>query len=153
VFISGVEIPIMSTAQIVFLPAYRTEPGRLLMLLRRAAADDRDAFTRLYDALLPQVTATARARLAKAGPILEVIAATFVEAWHCADQHTEHGTDVAGWINGIAARRAGEPYADAPAPDHHGPDRRAPDGRAPDRRAPDRLVLDAILHREPRRRI
>lgn len=122
----------MTTAQIVFLPAYRTEPGRLLRLLRRVAADDRYAFTRLYDALLPQVTATARDRLAKAGPIVEIIAATFVEAWHCADQHTGPGSDVAGWINGIAARRAGEPYADATAPD--------------------RLVLNTLLMRLPRRR-
>ena len=97
------------TTPVVFLTAYRTEPARLLMLVRRMASNDREAFTRLYDALLPDVTAIV-------GPLRddpieadEVIAATFVEAWQSADLHTKPGTDVAGWIDEIAVRRAGEP--------------------------------------------
>src|SRR5690349_1742443 len=38
---------------VVFLTEYRREPARLLMLLRRSAAADRLAFTRLYHALAP----------------------------------------------------------------------------------------------------
>jgi len=93
--------------KVVFLTEYRREPTRLLMLLRRSAADDRDAFTRLYHALAPDVYAIVHASLDddRAG---EVAAATFLEAWHSADLHTAPGTDVAGWITGIAARRAEE---------------------------------------------
>lgn len=93
--------------RVVFLTEYRREPARLLMLLRRSAAADRDAFTRLYHALAPDVHATVREVLDgdRAG---EVTAAAFLEAWHSADLHTAPGTDVAGWIIGIAARRAEE---------------------------------------------
>jgi len=98
----------MTTPPVVFLTAYRTQPARLLMLVRRMAANDRDAFTRLYDALLPEVAATVRPLRADPALADEVIAATFVEAWQSADLHTAPGTDVATWIDGIAARRGGE---------------------------------------------
>jgi hypothetical protein len=94
---------------VVFLTAYRTEPARLLMLIRRVASDDRDAFTRLYDALVPDVTATVRALLKDNARAGEITAATFLEAWQSADLHTAPGTDVAAWIHDIAARRAAEP--------------------------------------------
>ncbi|AGZ43838.1 hypothetical protein [Actinoplanes friuliensis] len=92
---------------VVFLPEYRREPARLLRLLRRAAAADRDAFTRLYQALAPDVDAAVHVTLGGERAD-EVAAATFLEAWQSADLHTAPGTDVAGWIIGIAARRAGE---------------------------------------------
>jgi RNA polymerase sigma-70 factor (ECF subfamily) len=79
------------------------------MLVRRIAAEDKDAFTRLYDALLPEVSETIRGRLANASRADEIAAATFVEAWQEADLHTGPGTDVAAWIRGIAERRATEP--------------------------------------------
>lgn len=94
---------------VVFLTVYRTGSARLLMLLRRTAADDLDAFTRLYEALLPDVVATVCAALDDAEHIEEVTAATFLEVWQSAEEHTAAGTDVAGWITGIAARRAAEP--------------------------------------------
>ena len=92
---------------VVFLTEYRMEPARLLMLLRRSAAADRNAFTRLYHALAPNVNATVCEVLDgdRAG---EVAAATFLEAWQSADLHTAPGTDVAEWIIGIATRRAEE---------------------------------------------
>ncbi|MEU7906873.1 hypothetical protein [Actinoplanes sp. NPDC049118] len=92
---------------VVFLTEYRREPARLLMLLRRSAAADRDAFTRLYHALAPDVHATVREVL-DGDRAREVAAAAFLEAWHSAELHTAPGTDVAGWIIGIAARRAEE---------------------------------------------
>ncbi|MBB4762104.1 hypothetical protein ACFQFC_38735 [Amorphoplanes digitatis] len=104
--------------EVVFLTEYRREPTRLLMLLRRSAADDRDAFTRLYHALSPDVYATVHAALGD-DRVNEVTAATFLEAWHSADLHTAPGTDVAGWIIGIAARRAEE--QDEPAEQWDGP--------------------------------
>ena len=94
---------------VVFLTMYRTGPARLLMLLRRTAADDLDAFTRLYEALLPGVVARVCDALDDAERIEEVTAATFLEVWQSAEEHTAAGTDVAGWITGIAARRAAEP--------------------------------------------
>ena len=99
----------MTTRPVVFLTTYRTEPARLLMLVRRMASNDRDAFTRLYAALLPDVTAIVRPRRDDAADADDVIAATFVEAWQSADAHTKRGTDVAAWIDEIALRRAEEP--------------------------------------------
>jgi RNA polymerase sigma-70 factor (ECF subfamily) len=99
----------MTSRPVVFLTAYRTEPARLLMLVRRMASNDRDAFTRLYDALLPDVTAIVRPRRDDPADADDVIAATFVEAWQSADLHTKPGTDVAAWIDEIAQRRADEP--------------------------------------------
>jgi RNA polymerase sigma-70 factor (ECF subfamily) len=105
------------TTPVVFLTAYRTEPARLLMLVRRMASNDREAFTRLYDALLPDVTAIVGPLRADPMEADEVIAATFVEAWQSAGLHTKPGTDVAGWIDEIAVRRAAEP--DAPGLTSH----------------------------------
>jgi sigma-70-like protein len=99
----------MTTRPVVFLTAYRTEPARLLRLVRRMASNDRDAFIRLYDALLPDVTAIVRPRRDDPAAADDVIAATFVEAWQSADLHTRPGTDVAAWIDEIALRRAEEP--------------------------------------------
>ena len=96
------------TAAVVFLTEYRGQPSRLLMLLRRAAAADQAAFARLHLALEAEVTAVVHRLLGDAERADEVVAATFLEAWQCADLHTAPGTDVAGWIVGIAARRAGE---------------------------------------------
>ena len=96
------------TAQVVFLPEYRDRPARLLRLLQRVAAADRVAFSRLHIALEPDVTAIVHEHLSDDVRAGEVAAASFLEAWHSADQHTAPGTDVAGWITGIAARRAGE---------------------------------------------
>jgi hypothetical protein len=97
------------TAPVVFLTAYRTEPARLLMLVRRMAENDRNAFSRFYDALLPEVTATVRPLRDNPVGADEVIAATFVEAWQSADLHIGPGSDVAAWIDEVAARRAAEP--------------------------------------------
>lgn len=96
------------TATVVFLTEYRDRPSRLLMLLRRVAAADQAAFARLYTALEPDVTAIVAEQLADHERAGEVTAATFLEMWQSADLHTEPGTDVAGWITGIAARRAGD---------------------------------------------
>jgi RNA polymerase sigma-70 factor (ECF subfamily) len=80
------------------------------MLVRRMASnDDRDAFTRLYDALLPDVTAIVGPLRRDPAQADEIIAATFMEVWQSADLHTKPGTDVAGWIDEIAVRRATEP--------------------------------------------
>jgi hypothetical protein len=95
-------------APVVFLTEYRGQPSRLLMLLRRVAAADQVAFTRLHIALAPEVTAIVHERLGDGVRADEVAAATFLEAWQSAELHTAPGTDVAGWITGIAARRAGE---------------------------------------------
>jgi len=96
------------TTSVVFLTEYRGQPSRLLMLLRRVAAADQAAFARLYLALEPAVAAIVHGQLGAGDRAAEVTAATFLEAWQCADLHTAPGTDVAGWIAGIAARRAGE---------------------------------------------
>jgi DNA-directed RNA polymerase specialized sigma24 family protein len=96
------------TAPVVFLTEYRDRPARLLRLLRRVAAADRVAFSRLYIALEPDVTAIVHEHLADDERAGEVTAASFLEAWQSADLHTAPGTDVAEWVTGIAARRAGE---------------------------------------------
>jgi DNA-directed RNA polymerase specialized sigma24 family protein len=93
---------------VVFLTEYRDQPSRLLALLRRVATADQVAFTRLHIALAPDVAAIVHERLGDGERADEVTAATFLEAWQSADLHTAPGTDVAGWITGIAARRAGE---------------------------------------------
>ena len=95
-------------APVVFLTAYRGQPARLLTLVRRVAAGDRMAFIRLHTALEPQVTAIVQAQLGEDDRAAEVAAATFLEVWQSADGQTAPGTDVAGWISGIAARRVGE---------------------------------------------
>lgn len=96
------------SSSVVFLGAYRTDPSRLLMLVRRVASDDRAAFTRLYDALLPQVSATVRSVVKDPERAAAVTSAAFVEAWLSADAHTALGTDIAAWITSIATRLAGE---------------------------------------------
>jgi RNA polymerase sigma-70 factor (ECF subfamily) len=96
------------TAAVVSLSEYRGQPARLLMLLRRVAAGDQAAFARLHLAVEPEVTATVHRLLGAGDRADEVTAAAFLEAWQCADLHTAPGTDVTGWIVGIAARRAGE---------------------------------------------
>ena len=93
---------------VVFLTEYRGQPSRLLMLLRRVATADQVAFTRLHIALAADVAAIVHERLGDDERADEVTAATFLEARQSADLHTAPGTDVAGWITGIAARRAGE---------------------------------------------
>ena len=94
---------------VVSMAEYRTGPIRLLMLVRRVAAEDRGAFTRLYDALVVQVSATVRDILADPVRVDMVTSATFVEAWRSAGCHTAPGTDVAAWITSVAIRRAREP--------------------------------------------
>lgn len=128
------------TATVVFLTEYRGQPDRLLMLLRRVAAADQAAFARLHIALAPEVTAIVRGQLGDAERAEEVAAATFLEAWQAADLHTAPGTDVAGWIIGIAARRAGE--QDAPRTRSH------PSGRD----FTSAVTLDALLRHRPARR-
>lgn len=93
---------------VVFLTEYRGQPARLLMLLRQVAAADQAAFARLHIALAADVAAIVHDQLGDDERAAEVAAATFLEAWQTADLHTAPGTDVAGWITGIAARRAGE---------------------------------------------
>lgn len=97
-----------SPATVVYLTEYRGRPARLLSLLRRVAAADQAAFGRLYIALAPEVATIVHERIGDGDRAVEVVAATFLEAWQTADLHTAPGTDVAGWITGIAARRAGE---------------------------------------------
>ncbi|RSM68480.1 hypothetical protein DMB66_13410 [Actinoplanes sp. ATCC 53533] len=128
-------------ATVVFLTEYRGQPSRLLMLLRRVAAADQAAFGRLYIALEPDVTTIVHERIGDDDRAAEVAAATFLEAWQTADLHTAPGTDVAGWITGIAARRAGE--QDDPRTRSHPSDQ----GYSP------ALTLDALLdHPKPARR-
>jgi DNA-directed RNA polymerase specialized sigma24 family protein len=97
-------------APVVFLTEYRDRPARLLMLVRRVVAADQIAFGRLYLALEPDVTAVVQKQVGDERQAGEIAAATFLEAWQSAEQHTAPGTDVAGWITGIAARRAGEQH-------------------------------------------
>ena len=128
------------TATVVFLIEYRGRPPRLLMLLRRVAAADQGAFARLYVALEPDVAAVVHRQLSDEERAGEVAAATFLEAWQYADLHTAPGTDVAGWITGIAARRAGE--QDDPRTRAH-PSHR---GESPG------VALEALLDHRPVRR-
>jgi RNA polymerase sigma-70 factor (ECF subfamily) len=130
------------TAVVVFLTEYRGRPVRLLMLLRRVAAADQAAFARLYVALEPDVAAVVYRQLGDCERAEEVAAATFLEAWQCADLHTAPGTDVAGWITGIAARRAGE--QDDPRTRSH-PSRS-------DRQHSSGMTLEALLDHRPVRR-
>jgi DNA-directed RNA polymerase specialized sigma24 family protein len=95
---------------VVFLTEYRDRPSRLLTLLRRVSAGDQIAFGRLYLALEPDVTTVVQEQVGDDREAGEITAATFLEAWQSADLHTAPGTDVAGWITGIAARRAGEQH-------------------------------------------
>jgi hypothetical protein len=100
-----------STSVVVSMAGYRVAPVRLLALVRGCAVKDRRAFTRLYDALSPAVTATVRAIVADRVRAEAVTSAAFLEAWHSAQQHTARGTDVAAWIEELAVRRAAEPQS------------------------------------------
>jgi RNA polymerase sigma-70 factor (ECF subfamily) len=107
----------MST--VIVLAEYRTAPGRLLGLVRGTAAGDREAFTRLHDALASAVSTTVGAVVADTVRADAVASATFLEVWAAAGSHTAPGTDVAAWITGIALRRAEEPQVpDAANPGH-----------------------------------
>jgi hypothetical protein len=101
-----------SRDQVVRLDVFRTEPVRLLKLVRLTAAMDRQAFTRLYHALAPTVTVAAYSIVSDRIRADAVTSATFVEAWKSAQQHTARGTDVAAWIRDVAVRRAGAAPAD-----------------------------------------
>ena len=127
-------------APVVFLTEYRDRPSRLLTLLRRVSAGDQIAFGRLYLALEPDVTTVVQEQVGDDREAGEIAAATFLEAWQSADLHTAPGTDVAGWITGIAARRAGE--QDDPRTRAH-PSHR---GESPG------VALEALLDHRPVRR-
>jgi hypothetical protein len=100
-----------TTPVVVSLAGYRVAPYRLLALLRGCAVKDRRAFTRLYDALSPAVTAAVRDIVTDRVQADAVTSAAFLEAWHSAQLHTGGGTDVAAWIEDLAVRRAGAPPA------------------------------------------
>ena len=97
------------SATVIALAAYRTSPGRLLQLVRCTAALDREAFTRLYDALEPAVTATVGELADDPARVDAITSATFVMVWHAAIANTASGTDVMAWVTGIAVRLATEP--------------------------------------------
>jgi hypothetical protein len=94
--------------RVVVLAEYRTSNARLLTLVRRAAAEDREAFTRLYDALLPEISAAVGGLVADPVRVDAVTSAAFGEAWSVAKSHTGPRTDVAAWITDIALRLARE---------------------------------------------
>jgi DNA-directed RNA polymerase specialized sigma24 family protein len=125
---------------VVFLTEYRDRPGRLLMLLRRVAVADQVAFARLHQALETDVATIVHEQLGDDHRAGEVVAATFLEAWQNADLHTASGTDVAGWITGIAERRAGE--QDDPRTRSHPSQQGYSAG----------VALEALLERRPARR-
>jgi len=99
--------PTGSPPVVVSLAGYRVAPNRLLGLLRGCAVKDRRAFTRLYDALSPAVTAAVRDIVTDRVQADALTSEAFVEAWHSAQTHTARGTDVAAWIEELAVRRAG----------------------------------------------
>ncbi|GAA0816639.1 hypothetical protein [Spirilliplanes yamanashiensis] len=98
------------------LAAYRTDPARLRHLVRGMAVLDRAAFTRLYEALSPAVTAGLTALMTDPARAREFTAAAFVEAWQTANAHTAD-EDVAGWITGVAMMLALEAGPDTEADD------------------------------------
>jgi DNA-directed RNA polymerase specialized sigma24 family protein len=101
------------TATVTALAAYRTSPGRLLHLVRCTAALDRQAFTRLYDALKPAVTATVGELADDPARADAITAATFVMVWQTAIRNTAAGTDVTAWVTGIAVDLTAEPASTA----------------------------------------
>jgi hypothetical protein len=88
------------------LGAYKTGPARLDMLVRRMAGEDRDAFVRFYDAVLPQVATLIESLQPDPVRAEEAAAATFVAAWLHAAEQAASGTGVEEWIAGIATRAA-----------------------------------------------
>jgi RNA polymerase sigma-70 factor (ECF subfamily) len=122
---------------VVSLARYRVAPNRLLGLLRGCAVKDRRAFTRLYDALSPTVTAAVRDIVTDRVRADVVTSEAFVEAWHSAQTHTARGTDVAAWNEDLAVRRAGG----------------TPAGEVPEQRTrADGPTLAQLLQRTPARR-
>jgi hypothetical protein len=101
-------------ATVTALATYRTAPGRLLELVRCTAALDREAFTRLHDALAPAVTATVGELTDDPVRADAITSATFVTVWQTAIANTAAGTNVTAWVIDIAVRLAAEP-ADPPA--------------------------------------
>ena len=101
------------TASVTALAAYRTSPGRLLHLVRCTAALDRQAFTRLYDALKPVVTATVDELADDPARADAITSATFVMVWQTAIRNTAAGTDVTAWVTGIAVDLMAEPAGTA----------------------------------------
>jgi hypothetical protein len=97
------------TATVTALAAYRTSPSRLLHLVRCTAALDRQAFTRLYDALKPVVTATVGELADDPAQADAITSATFVMVWQTAIGNTASGTDVAAWVTDIAVNLTAEP--------------------------------------------
>jgi hypothetical protein len=121
---------------VVSLAGYRVAPNRLLGLLRGCAVKDRRAFTRLYDALSPAVTAAVQDIVTDRAQADAVTSEAFVEAWHSAQTHTARGTDVAAWIEDLAVRRAGG----------------TPAGEEPERILVGGPTLAQLLQRTPARR-
>ena len=105
------------TATVTILATYRTAPGRLLELVRCTAALDRKAFTRLYDALAPAVTATAGELTDDPVRADAITSATFVLVWQTAIANTAASTNVTAWVLDIAVRLAAEPADIAIGPD------------------------------------
>jgi RNA polymerase sigma-70 factor (ECF subfamily) len=91
---------------VVSLTDYRTGPERLRVLVRRVASHDRRAFARLYDALAPMITTAVYDIVVDRLRAEAITAAVFLEVWRCADRHIAPGTDVVGWIAGLALQEA-----------------------------------------------
>lgn len=87
------------------------------VLVTRIAGGDRGAFRTLYERFHRPVETHVR-HLPLAADVPSIVAATFVEVWWLARHHT--GTEVRGWVLGIADRRAadrhGSPPMDWPQP-------------------------------------
>ena len=88
-------------------PGPRDGPERLRWLIRRIAADDRDAFAELFDRCADLVLHRLR-RQVDQHRIAGVLAGTFVEVWWLAGCHLDPDTDVMAWIDEIVQRRVAD---------------------------------------------
>jgi len=132
-------------------------PDRLFALVRQVGGGDRRAFAALHDAMSVEVRTRVGPRLTDPAAA-SVTTAVFIEVWMLARFHTTPGTNVNGWVLGIADRRAGERRGDRstgrPPPATHDLPGVNPQTlwwaamlAVDDRRA--ELVLTALLGRSP----
>ncbi|MFF5296242.1 hypothetical protein [Paractinoplanes globisporus] len=93
----------------------RGGPERLRWLVRRIAGDDRGAFAELFDRCAGPVLSGLCAQVSDPRRVAGVLAGTFVEVWWLAGCHTDPGTDVMAWIDGIVRRRVADTRPAEPA--------------------------------------
>jgi DNA-directed RNA polymerase specialized sigma24 family protein len=78
------------------------------LLVTRVAGGDRTAFRRLHARLHTAVCDQVAAILSRRADVPAVVNSTFVEVWWLSRHHTAPGSDIRGWIAGIATARATE---------------------------------------------